>query len=1083
MAWTEVGEHQYGRDGFAQGARSLYSHNTSFIWAPSASPNELQIQIFKNKALGATHAERHLHKLRLSTDVFDTSAAKAFTSFTDCATFAEKLLPRLCELGLNHFYEQLTGPVRFYTDIEWYAHNVPTHVTEKTKIAFLKAFMECAEDSLRSKCKVDVDRATFRNSWRLSEASNEKKASFHVTLIDVGHFRSNQVIKHLQIIQDITEKLKTKNSEFADFFTQKGGTEKGVPLDTNPYAKDNSFRLLLCAKKTDPQRPLRPVRITRDNKLETIPDGEYNYLDYVVSHIPDGESVFPTVSILNQHRRQPRVCTQPGVLRTVLHQLMPAVFDAIHPAHKLHAYKDAMLETTAKVIGQGDFIMVSISAQTNTCPWKVHKKGGRTDTVKLLFRKDDIRLTCWDPDCRRLAGNGNEQQGYIPVKYPTPELGRMARELFRYRYTDTEGMGGVRTPCENRSSERDKNRTLVSTDTEEPDTLVEMGSDTDDADEEEKAATSKREMTTAVNREASHSFEQIIIALHDSEGCNCTAQMATHLRKAVFKPTQQHYFAEYAFDWLMDKYRYAYDKSNGAYILFRFDGALWSLSGAKESMEYEVKEWAIRLFDKLLSTNHWGALRDTKTLRGMAKKLAKLHNEDHQTVKWTKQDVLAILTSDNNIVQQIEAGLAVLDKGVGTECVFSSLKTAMERVLKVPKRYTQLGLPTPEEFFDRMDERAYLIGFDNGVYDLETDHFYPKGTVPNDFLVSMSVGYDFRHRDSHLDAQMRDIDRSLYRRIFPEEVTRSQIQAVVGSLLSSGNPMKKLVLMLGEGDNGKSAFVCQFLKRSLGDYFGTVAIQVLTERKEGADAPNPALSVSRKRRCIALNEGDKRMKLNSGVTKTLTGNDDVQFRNLFKQPISAKFHAKFMYLSNVAPEIESGKAMGERAYPIACVATFVKGLAPEDEVHEIHRYRAWKDTEFMKKCEEWRLAHMHMMLEWWRNLYTNDFVLPTPPNNSSALHLLQEASHDGLFKTWLHEHHETITTPPTLAIDALRVADIRSAYNSQTTRPDLKFSTDNECKKALESAGVRIVDQQRMTGNRDQRVRNFVFLKLACRSP
>lgn len=376
-----------------------------------------------------------------------------------------------------------------------------------------------------------------------------------------------------------------------------------------------------------------------------------------------------------------------------------------------------------------------------------------------------------------------------------------------------------------------------------------------------------------------------------------------------------------------------------------------------------------------------------------------------------------------------------------------------------------------------MDEHPYLIGFNNGVYDLERDYFYPKGSVPNDLLVTMSVGYDFRVRDSQLDAQMADIDRSLYRRIFPEEVTRAQIQAVVGSLLSSGNPMKKLVLLLGEGDNGKSAFVCQFLKRSLGDYFGTVAIQVLTERKEGADGPNPALSVSRKRRCIALNEGDKRMKLNSGVTKTLTGNDDVQFRNLFKQPISAKFHAKFLYLSNVAPEIESGKAMGGRAYPIDCISTFVKGLAPEEEVAENHRYRAWKDTEFEQKCEEWRLAHMHMMLKWWRKLYSNEFILPTPPSNSSALELLQEASHDGLFKTWLDDHYETITTPPTLASCALRVADIRSAYDSQMTRPDLKFGTDNACKKALEAVGVRVVDQQRMTNNREQRVRSFVFLK------
>ncbi|KAK3289731.1 hypothetical protein CYMTET_2860 [Cymbomonas tetramitiformis] len=395
---------------------------------------------YKDGAAG-NYAENNHHKLRLSTDVGFVGGAKAYTSIIDCATFADKLLPQLRELELNHVYEQLTGPVRFYADIEWYAQSDPTHVVEGTKIAFLKAFMDCAEESIRSKCKVSADAAVFRDAWRLSEASNEKKASFHVTLIDVGYFSSNQLIKQLQIIQDITERLTAKNAAFAELF--KNSKEKGVPLDISPYGNDNSFRLLHCAKKADPQRTLRPVRITLDDKLEVIPDGQYNYLDYVVSHIPDGEHALVPKNLsdlkvnLNSRRNRSKVSGTPRPsqrtidpvivdtrVRRVVSELVPGVFEAIDSDHIMHQYKDIMNESTATLLGNGD--MVVVTARTGTCPWKSHKI--RTDAARILFRKDEIRLSCHDPDCREEAGRKSKLE-YIPVKYPTSELAEMAREI------------------------------------------------------------------------------------------------------------------------------------------------------------------------------------------------------------------------------------------------------------------------------------------------------------------------------------------------------------------------------------------------------------------------------------------------------------------------------------------------------------------------------------------------------------------------------------------------------------------------------------------------------------------------------
>ncbi|KAK3289560.1 hypothetical protein CYMTET_2997 [Cymbomonas tetramitiformis] len=383
------------------------------------------------------------------------------------------------------------------------------------------------------------------------------------------------------------------------------------------------------------------------------------------------------------------------------------------------------------------------------------------------------------------------------------------------------------------------------------------------------------------------------------------------------------------------------------------------------------------------------------------------------------------------------------------------------------------GIPSPVFFFNALDEQDFLIGFDNGVFNLNESRFYETHSVPRSYTVSMSVGYDFTPMNDTLRDYIQEIQTVVYERIFPEECTRRQIEAVVGSLLSIGNPMKKLVLLLGDGDNGKSAFVSRLLKCTLGDYFGTVPVQVLTERKESADGCNPSLTANRKRRCLVLNEGDKRMRLNSGITKTLTGNDEIQFRNLYKQPISARFHATLIYLSNVAPELESGQALRNRSYPVDCISTFDAKVTRDDPENRI--YRRLSDTDFTYRCMRWRMAHMHMAIAWWTRLRLQNFVLPPVPSTSAAKEMLDERSEDGVFKRWLDDNYETVRNIPTDLKNALQIRDIRLAYNAQVSDSTRRFLSDAECKRCVRLiSSFRVKDQQRVGG---RNIRNFVFAR------
>ena len=54
-----------------------------------------------------------------------------------------------------------------------------------------------------------------------------------------------------------------------------------------------------------------------------------------------------------------------------------------------------------------------------------------------------------------------------------------------------------------------------------------------------------------------------------------------------------------------------------------------------------------------------------------------------------------------------------------------------------------LGLPTPDQVWELLDNDPYILGFNDGVYSFRDWRFYKKGAVPAAFAVSMSCGYDF----------------------------------------------------------------------------------------------------------------------------------------------------------------------------------------------------------------------------------------------------------------------------------------------------------------------------------------------------
>lgn len=185
-----------------------------------------------------------------------------------------------------------------------------------------------------------------------------------------------------------------------------------------------------------------------------------------------------------------------------------------------------------------------------------------------------------------------------------------------------------------------------------------------------------------------------------------------------------------------------------------------------------------------------------------------------------------------------------------------------------------------KNFCDKLNINPNLIGFENGVYDLEKKEFRDG---KRDDYISFSVGYDYKVYDENSE-EMQLID-TIFSKIYVDPELREYFYEFCASLAKGGNFRKILLVMSGIGDNAKSV-VINFIMKVLGNnpehgYALKCHNTLLTGKKSQSSAPNPDIYRLRGKRFIATEEIDNKEEMNVGMCKQLTGSDSITTRDLF----------------------------------------------------------------------------------------------------------------------------------------------------------------------------------------------------------
>ena len=264
-----------------------------------------------------------------------------------------------------------------------------------------------------------------------------------------------------------------------------------------------------------------------------------------------------------------------------------------------------------------------------------------------------------------------------------------------------------------------------------------------------------------------------------------------------------------------------------------------------------------------------------------------------------------------------------------------------------------------ENFFKNLDQNPYLVGFNNGVFELLTNKFR-KGE-PED-LVSITTGYDFKEFKME-DKEVQEVEQ-FYCKIQQDDEVRLLLQCYTASFFEGGNKDQRMVLLIGVGSNGKGTYI-DLVDGTLGQYYGTIASTVFTQKRGNSSNATPELADKFNIRALGFQEIDSDDKFHVGFFKSITGQDKIQARPLYGPCFYYVPLFKLMGAMNNEPTIESDdNGTWRRILKIDFGTVFTKNPKKPNEVKG--------DANIREKIKNWYQAHSWLLLTKYYKIYKDN---------------------------------------------------------------------------------------------------------------
>ncbi len=197
---------------------------------------------------------------------------------------------------------------------------------------------------------------------------------------------------------------------------------------------------------------------------------------------------------------------------------------------------------------------------------------------------------------------------------------------------------------------------------------------------------------------------------------------------------------------------------------------------------------------------------------------------------------------------------------------------------------------------EKLDDREYLLGFENGVLDLE-NNIFRNGLKDEYITMKCNMKYD-----ENYDTKLAE---NVLKTTFIIDEERNYALNRFSLCLEGFNNDQTMTFNYGySASNGKS-FLMERLKNSFGDYGEIFPVNFLTSKMKNAGDSNSTLINFKNKRFMFCSEPEYGCKLNINAIKTLTG-DIVKARGLYeKNEIEIKPSYHMFMCCNVLPTLDA----------------------------------------------------------------------------------------------------------------------------------------------------------------------------------
>ena len=241
------------------------------------------------------------------------------------------------------------------------------------------------------------------------------------------------------------------------------------------------------------------------------------------------------------------------------------------------------------------------------------------------------------------------------------------------------------------------------------------------------------------------------------------------------------------------------------------------------------------------------------------------------------------------------------------------------------------------------DEKYYLLGFNNGVYDLKNNEF--RNYRYDDYMTT-KTGYNYRKSTDEEKEKMEDI----INKIESDEKHKNLLLQLLATGLI-GKSYQKFVLFNGVGSNGKGFLTC-CMSSILGNYFYQGKVSCLCECEKSGG--NPEVANMDKKRYIVFSEPKESKKINNGIMKSWTGDKKVNARFLFDNKTQISMMGTIVLECNKKIYLEDEPTYGEirRIIDYPFLSRFVEEYE-KDEINDDKRIylknKSYDGDEFLNK--------------------------------------------------------------------------------------------------------------------------------------